>query len=371
MRVAGVLLATFSIFTAGLTPLHAFASTNISEEQKLREYFAQAYPGQSERVQALRQEINQNAYLVTMRLCAGYRHMFDRGNFLVAKQSLPVPIRDAKLRDSLQAWQKLFAEGFFSFWQSFYGTKAFHSELRQLEWYEPSSFVGSVYIYYLFRSSGFMKASVHCLGFDKKTGAPKTTAMNNFATAIATADGLGNLVAQLGTGIAAGKLASYTLHGFRYISGFMPRVWGKTIKWSLVATAGTGAAYFSYDFIIRLNAAAKLARSLDEKLQEESAENALGDLQTKTFLQLRQTRLARIVLAFEKMQRNRSLAAEARTKQRQEFTELLRVTLQPHWTAYKDDYQKLQQKKQLNEKELQYRRLLAFTFHHLAPLLNR
>lgn len=366
------LVFVYSMFfvSAAQARVNAFASD--AEIKKLRQHFEEMYPGAEKRLDIIRADVDRNAYVATMYLCEGYRRAAENLSFAFRADEQGPVIGDRYTRTQLQSlnsWRLIFQKGFLAFWNSMGGVKAFHSELRQLEWYDPKTFVGSVYLYYLLNSKGFLRATVHCFGYDRQTGMPNVAAMNRFQVAVAAADGVGNVLAQTAIGYGFGRLLGYTFSGFRYLFGLMPQSVRTVIKWGTYSGVTVGGISLGY-YILRETRRAKEAA---EQLEQYNAENrdALVEMKQQMFLPFRHKRLGRFVKEFELVLR-RQQTAEVRGEELpadlvEKFEARVRKSILPDLKRFKADLVFLQNKKSLAKEEQQYVVLLRFAI----PLLEK
>lgn len=127
--------------------------------------------------------------------------------------------------ESVGSYLRIAGEGFSTVFEDLLGgAKYDHNLAEDRGTFDASSWFGSVYMYYLFRSPGSLKAMVHCMGYDER-GDFRADRLNNFMNFVGYIDGAGSLVAHGVTGGAIGKALTPV---FKWIS--KARAFGWLVK---------------------------------------------------------------------------------------------------------------------------------------------
>lgn len=177
-------------------------------------------------LQAFKQQVEQEAYAVTLRLCEGYRRVMMygppkyHGKYMYSKTEALLP------------WIQLYKEGLFVVGSAVLGNKRTYNDLYPWKYKNSELSLGSRaegvmmrithelfisnYMLFLIESLGYVQAAVHCLD------TTNTRELNKFTKAIIAVDFAGTATTDIVTGALIGKVirgaVGWGLFPFRWIN---------------------------------------------------------------------------------------------------------------------------------------------------------
>lgn len=276
-------------------------------------------------LQAFQQEIAQNSFLLTMQICEAYRDHKKMGpmpglqaylanyrssrplptwssqqvqyrleqDLLVSKTKTPAYVLREHLQadgyyfsksERRQALQKIAAQGVWSFWQAFTGgSKNLHSRLSQVSPLQAEYYLGSVFLHYFFRTEGFYKASVICLGFSGKAAdirfrADRLREFKKFIVALdAMGHSLGAAAAVLPLVVALEMSWVYVGKALSYSGQHLAKRYGKRVVRWIGASLGVGAVgaagYLTYNDIHNIKKASEQQQQMQDWLAQKQQQS--------------------------------------------------------------------------------------------------
>lgn len=172
-------------------------------EQTIIEQYGENFP----LLKAMREDIDRNAYKVTLNLCHGYRKFSGLG-------AIPVLSKSHKIStvDSFGEWMNIGRYGFAAHMQTYVnGGKMVHNKMFNRSALEFDHYFGSVYLFYLFRSEGYNLAAKDCLSVGN-TGKYSQTHYEFFKKMLVAMDNLGSGVGVTASFMAAGAIISKIIY---------------------------------------------------------------------------------------------------------------------------------------------------------------
>lgn len=221
----------------------SFTEKTIKLQQDLLKELSHSDKEIYQRVFDYKNQIEKDAYVITSKLCEGYRRAHKMGP----------PSYHSKYvwpkSESLGAWANLLKKGLNQPFSAMGGIKSDLLYVNNIGFFSPESWIISAYSLILINSWGFLQSAVHCLETTNKAKLKK------FASAIIDFDAYASVPSHAIGFIAGGKVVELILRSSRFLLTFafrslvsrfsltIPPSYIKGTIYSAVAGAGFYAAY--------------------------------------------------------------------------------------------------------------------------------